>query len=139
MKTFDELRETFEFLPDWMDRYAVIIDLGKALPKSADDLYDEENKVTGCMSQVWLTHEVTEDEPPRFRFRGDSDAHIVKGLIALLFMAYSGKTAEEIRETDIKALFGRLGLESHLSMNRRNGFYAMVERIRSLAGASTPA
>lgn len=134
----ETLAENFELLGPWEERYRYLIDLGRQLEAMPEADKTEQTRVRGCMSQVWLTHEVTDEQPPRFHFRGDSDAHIVKGLIALLFMAYSGKTAEQIRETDIKALFGRLGLESHLSMNRRNGFYAMVERIRSLAGAREP-
>ncbi|WP_348674465.1 SufE family protein [uncultured Abyssibacter sp.] len=130
----ETLADNFELLGPWEERYRYLIDLGRQLEPMPESEKTEANRVRGCMSQVWLTHEVSDDTPPKLHFRGDSDAHIVKGLIALLFMAYSDKTAEQIRQTDIKALFGRLGLESHLSMNRRNGFYAMVERIRALAG-----
>lgn len=131
----ETLAENFELLGPWEERYRYLIDLGRQLDPLPDEAYTEDNKVRGCMSQVWLTHDVTDDDPPRLTFRGDSDAHIVKGLIALLLMAYSGRTAEEIREIDIEDIFGRLGLESHLTVNRRNGFYSMVERIRQLAGA----
>lgn len=129
----ETLADNFELLGPWEERYRYLIDLGRQLqPMDEADKVDA-NKVRGCMSQVWLTHTVSDETPARFHFQGDSDAHIVKGLVALLFMAYSGKTAEEIRNLDIKDVFGRLGLESHLSMNRRNGFYAMVERIQALA------
>ena len=130
MKTFDELRETFEFLPDWMDRYAVIIDLGKALPKSADDLYDEENKVTGCMSQVWVRASMIEG---RMRYEGDSDAAIVRGLIGVLFLALQNKKPSEVVDFDLEAAFSELGLANNLSPNRRNGFYSMIGVMRQAA------
>lgn len=131
----DTLTANFELLGPWEERYRYLIDLGRGLEPLPDEAYTDANKVRGCMSQVWLVHDVTDDAPPRLTFKGDSDAHIVKGLIALLLMAYSGRTADEIRDTDIEAIFAQLGLESHLSVNRRNGFYSMVERIRQLAGA----
>jgi cysteine desulfuration protein SufE len=93
----------------------------------------ESTKVRGCMSQVWLVASVQPGPPPRLEFRGDSDAHIVKGLIALLFKLYSGRTPQEILALDVQSVFEQLGLENHITMNRRNGFYAMVERIRALA------
>ena len=130
MKTFDELRETFEFLPDWMDRYAVIIDLGKALPKSADDLYDEENKVTGCMSQVWVRASMIEG---RMRYEGDSDAAIVRGLIGVLFLALQNKKPSEVVDFDLEAAFSELGLANNLSPNRRNGFYSMIGVMKQAA------
>lgn len=127
------LGENFELLGAWEDRYRYLIDLGRELPPMPEDEKTEANKVRGCMSQVWLQVDASDDGVPRYYFRGDSDAHIVKGLIAVLFAAYSGKTAEEIGEVDIHAEFDKLGLSNHLSMNRRNGFFAMVERIRQLA------
>ena len=133
----ETLADNFELLGPWEERYRYLIDLGRQLEPMPESEKTEQTRVRGCMSQVWLTHEVSDDSPATFHFRGDSDAHIVKGLIALLFMAYSDKTAEQIRQTDIQAVFERLGLESHLSMNRRNGFYAMVERIQALAEPST--
>ncbi len=129
----DDLVETFEFLDDWEDRYRYIIDLGRKLPEMADDDKAEHNKVNGCTSQVWMVVRALPGDPPRFEFVADSDAHIVKGLIAILLAAYSGKTCDEILATDIKATFEQLGLEGHLSPNRRNGFFAMVERIKTLA------
>lgn len=137
------LHENFELLGAWEDRYRYLIDLGRELPPMPEVEKTEANKVRGCMSQVWLQVDAHTDndnnEDPRFHFRGDSDAHIVKGLIAVLFAAYSGKTADEIGDVDIHAEFAKLGLENHLSMNRRNGFFAMVERIRALASTGQAA
>ncbi len=133
MQELDELADTFEMLGDWEERYRYLIDLGRKLPPMADADHSEANKVRGCMSQVWMTGHAEAGPPQRLVFAGDSDAHIVKGLIAVLFKLTSGKTPREILDADINAAFTRLGLESHLSMNRRNGFYAMVERIRAMA------
>lgn len=131
----EDISETFELLGDWEERYRYIIELGRDLPPMPDEEHDEAHRVRGCMSQVWLAHSVTGDSPPRLEFRGDSDAHIVKGLIALLFSLTSGKTAQEIIDIDLADAFARLGLEQHISMNRRNGFYSMVERIKQMARA----
>src|SRR5438067_1406596 len=97
----DELAATFELLGDWEERYRYLIDLGRKLPPLPEAEKTEGHKVRGCMSQVWLTHEVEPGSPPRLKFRGDSDAHIVKGLIALLFMLISERTPQEILGTDI--------------------------------------
>lgn len=132
-----ELIETFELLDQWDERYRVLIDLGRNLPAFPEEARTEDNRVEGCTSNVWLIHETTDDTPVRHRFRADSDAFIVKGLIAIVLMAYSGRTQEEIRNTDIRDIFSRLGLEQNLSPNRRDGFYAMVERIHELSGAQT--
>lgn len=129
----ESLIETFEFLGDWEERYRYLIDLGRKLEPLPEVEHSEANKVRGCMSQVWLTHRVEPGSPPRLTFLGDSDAHIVKGLIALLLQLLSGRTPQEILDADVNGVFERLGLESHISMNRRNGFYAMVERIRQVA------
>jgi cysteine desulfuration protein SufE len=131
----DELVDTFELLGDWEERYRFIIDLGRKLPPLPEADHNEANKVRGCMSQVWLTHTVEPGPPLKLRFQGDSDSHLVKGLIALLFQLCSDKTPQEILATDIASAFSRLGLENHITMNRRNGFYAMVERIRAMAAA----
>ena len=133
--TLDELVETFEMLGDWEERYRYLIELGRKLPPMPEAQKTDAAKVRGCMSQVWLTHELQPGSPPRLVFHGDSDAHIVKGLIALLFKLYSGRTPEEIAGLDLHSAFERLGLASHITVNRRNGFYAMVERIRALAAA----
>ena len=129
----DDLVETFEMLGDWEERYRYLIDLGRQLPPMPAHEKTEATKVRGCMSQVWLTHQVQAGPPQTLTFHGDSDAHIVKGLIALLFKLCSGKTPGEILATDIAVVFERLGLEGQISVNRRNGFYSMVERIKSLA------
>lgn len=133
--TLDELVETFELLGPWEERYRFLIDMGRQLEPLQPEDYCEENKVRGCMSQVWMTVSRSSESRDRLVFRGDSDAHIVKGLIAILLTIYSEKTAEEIRQTDIHAAFERLGLESHISMNRRNGFFSMVERIQQEAAS----
>jgi len=127
------LYDTFEMLGDWEERYRYLIDLGRKLPALPDADHSDANKVRGCMSQVWMTARTEPGDPPRLHFAGDSDAHIVKGLIALLFLLVDGRSARDILDTDIGDVFERLGLESHITMNRRNGFYAMVERIRALA------
>lgn len=137
----EKLKTTFEMLPDWEERYRFIIDLGRKLePMPAADKTDE-HKVRGCMSQVWLTAETEENgaEGPVMRFRGDSDAHIVRGLIAVLFMIYSNKHAREIVDTDIRQIFEDLQLEQHITANRRNGLHSMVETIRRLAAEQVAA
>jgi len=137
----DELVESFAMLGPWEERYRYLIELGRKLPPLPEAERTEANKVRGCMSQVWLAARAERGPPPRLELRGDSDAHIVKGLIALLFKLYAGRTPREILALDVKTVFERLGLESHITMNRRNGFYSMVERIRALAenAAATPA
>lgn len=129
----EELIEDFEMLGDWEERYRYLIELGSQLPPLSDDERTEENRVRGCMSQVWLVPEDSETE--QLRFRGDSDAHIVRGLIALLRMLMSERDAAEVRDMDIGDIFSRLGLENQITANRRNGFYAMVQRIKQLADA----
>ena len=126
----DELADTFELLGDWEERYRYLIELGRKLPPMPEAEHIEANKVRGCMSQVWLTARL---DNGTLRLQGDSDAHIVKGLIALLFALTDGRTPQEVMDTDIGAAFTRLGLEQHITMNRRNGFYSMVERIKGLA------
>ena len=129
----DELVENFAQLGPWEERYRYLIELGRKLPPLPETDRVEANKVRGCMSQVWLSSRLLAGPPARIELRGDSDAHIVKGLIALLFKLYAGRTPREMLALDVKSVFERLGLESHITMNRRNGFYAMVERIRVLA------
>lgn len=128
--TLDQLYEDFSLLTDWEDRYRHIIELGRNLPTLTESERTPPNKVEGCMSQVWL---VAQREGGKIIFKADSDAHIVKGLIAILLMAYSNKTPEQIRAVNIEQVFDRLGLGQHLSPVRRNGFFAMVGRIRALA------
>lgn len=127
----EELIENFELLGEWEERYRYLIDLGRKLPPLPEADHNEANKVHGCMSQVWLTCAV--DPGHSLEFKGDSDSHLVKGLIALLFMLTSGRRPQEILALDIASIFTRLGLENHITMNRRNGFYSMVERIKSFA------
>ena len=132
----EELADTFELLGDWEERYRYLIELGRKLPPMPEAEHDEAHKVRGCMSQVWLAHTRLDGPPTRLEFRGDSDAHIVKGLIALLLGLTSGRTPQEILDLDLADAFARLGLESHISMNRRNGFYAMAERIKQMAASA---
>lgn len=135
--TLTEILETFEFLDDWEDRYRMIIDLGKKLVPLASDEMTDAFKVRGCQSQVWLVP--TTDADGHIHFRGDSDAHIVKGLVALMIVVFSGKTAAEIIETDARAILDQLGLAAHLSPMRANGLFAMVERIRAIAESAAAA
>lgn len=128
----EELIENFELLGSWEERYRYLIDIGKQLPPLAEEERREETKVRGCMSQVWL---VADEDPEVLRFRGDSDAHIVRGLIALLRMILSDRPPDEVLETDVSHIFSRLGLDNQITANRRNGFYSMVQRIRQMAEA----
>ncbi|WP_207477792.1 SufE family protein [Arenibaculum pallidiluteum] len=131
--TEDELIENFSLFDDWEERYKYLIDLGRRLPDLPAELRSDAYKVEGCMSQVWL---VPGAEDGRLHFRADSDSAIVKGLIAVLMVLYDGKTAREILDTDAGAVLDRMDLGSHISPNRRNGFYAMVETIRKTAAAA---
>lgn len=133
--TVDELVENFEFFDDWEDRYAYVIDLGKKLPDMPADEMVDANKVRGCMSQVWLVSETGQNGEGRkvMKFRATSDAFIVKGLIAILMELFNGRPPEYILETDAIDVMRRIGLDQHLSPNRRNGLVAMVDRIRAEA------
>ncbi len=134
--TIDDLVEDFGFLDDWEDRYRYVIELGKTLPELTPAEHDDINKVRGCASQVWLVSKVVSNGEKRLVFRGDSDAHIVRGLIAILLALYSGRTAREILETDPEAVFARFGLREHLTSQRSNGLSSMLARIRSDAQAA---
>ena len=134
--TIDELIENFGFLDDWEDRYRYVIELGKTLPPLSAAEHNDINKVRGCASQVWLISEPALDDPRKLVFRGDSDAHIVRGLIAILLALYSGRTAREIAETDPEKVFREIGLREHLTSQRSNGLSSMVARIRSDAEAA---
>ena len=131
--SLEKLYASFEMLEDWEERYRMIIEMGKRLTEFPESEKTEGNKVQGCISQVWMVPSIIDSNPPRLEFIGDSDSHIVKGLVAILRLVYSGRSADEIRQTDINEIFRKLDLEEHLSPNRRNGFYAMVERIKSFA------
>jgi cysteine desulfuration protein SufE len=124
------LIEDFEFLDDWEDRYMHVIDMGKSLPPLDDAFKTEATKVKGCASQVWL---VTDRDGDILRFSGDSDAHIVKGLVAIVLEVYSGRTAAEITALDARDILDKLGLSEHLSAQRANGLASMIARIKAEA------
>lgn len=126
--TLAEIRDDFAFLDDWEDRYRYVIELGKALPEMEPALKTEANKVRGCASQVWLA---TRAENGRLHIIGDSDALIVRGLVAILLAIYQNQTPDHILSTDAREIFAELGLKEHLTPQRSNGFSSMVERIRA--------
>lgn len=130
--TFEDIRENLSFLDDWEDRYRYIIELGQALPALSPEQKTEASRVHGCVSQVWLT---TAGDASRLTFQGESDAMIVRGLVAVLIALYSGRPAAEIAETDAIAVFDELGLREHLTTQRSNGLVAMVNRMRNEARA----
>ena len=136
-----EIIENFDLLEEWDDRYRYLIELGRTLPPLPEDARNDANKVRGCASQVWLATSVKPDGSvgPVLAFDGDSDAHIVRGLIAVLFALYSGKSAKNILSTDAVALFEKLGLRDHLTPQRSNGFRSMVDRIQRDANAALTA
>ena len=138
MADIGDIIDNFSVLDDWDDRYRYLIELGRELPPLAEAAHNDANKVQGCASQVWLDTRVRPNgtSGPVLTFAGDSDAHIVRGLIAILFAIYSGKAAKDILASDALALFERLGLREHLTPQRSNGFRSMVERIRSDARAA---
>ncbi|MDF1619447.1 SufE family protein [Pseudothioclava nitratireducens] len=130
-EAFEEIAETFDFLDDWEDRYRHVIEMGKAMPAMDEALKVPATKVEGCASQVWLMPRIEGTGPgARFDFEGESDAMIVRGLIAILHALYSGLSVSEVGRVDAVAELGRLGLNEHLSSQRSNGLRAMVERIR---------
>ena len=136
--TFDAIRSDFALLDEWEDRYRYVIELGRGLAPLPEALRVEANKVRGCASQVWLassTHSGPANGAPALEFVGDSDAHIVRGLIAILIALYQGRTPDEILAVDARAGFAELGLAEHLTPQRSNGFFSMVERIRRDARA----
>jgi len=137
--TIDTIRADFALLDEWEDRYRYVIELGRGLPPFPEELRTEANKVRGCVSQVWLASAVRRNgagAPPVLEFQGDSDAHIVRGLVAILFALVQGKSPEEVLRADAKAVFAELGLAEHLTPQRSNGFFSMVERIRADARAA---
>ena len=139
--SIDEIIENFDLLEEWDDRYRYLIELGRTLPPLPEAARSDANKVQGCASQVWLSTTVKPNGStgPVLAFDGDSDAHIVRGLIAILFALYSGKGAKDILSTDAVALFEKLGLRDHLTPQRSNGFRSMVDRIRRDANAAVAA
>jgi cysteine desulfuration protein SufE len=134
--TIDRIIQNFEILGNWEERYRYVIDLGRKLPELDDKFKTEDNRVKGCVSNVWLITRVSDAEPQTLEFEADSDAHIVRGLVAILLTAFSGKAASEILEVDIRDIFSQLDLEKHLSPSRSNGFFSMVQRIQTLAKAA---
>ena len=131
--TIDEIRDNFALLDDWDDRYRYVIELGRTLNPMPEEAHSQANKVQGCASQVWLSKRVERNDAgePLLNYLGDSDAHIVRGLIAILLTLYSGHTPQQILSTDAIALFNEFGFREHLTPQRSNGLRAMVERIRT--------
>lgn len=128
-----EIAEEFSFLADWEERYGYVLDLARALSPLPEAARTEANKVRGCASQVWLTFDPRPESPDHIYFQGDSDAHLVRGLIAILQRVFSGKSAAEIIANDPSQLLAKLGLGDALTPQRSNGLYAMVQRIRAKA------
>jgi len=131
--TIDEIRENFELLEDWDDRYRYVIELGRTLEPMPEAEHSAANKVQGCVSQVWLSKKLERSDAGEalLKYRGDSDAHIVRGLVAILLTLYSGQTPQQILATDAIAIFDEFGFREHLTPQRSNGLRAMVERIRT--------
>lgn len=129
-QTIQTIRDDFAFLDEWEDRYRYVIELGEALPPFPDEARIDELKVPGCVSQVWLTTDVGEGSDPIVEFHGDSDAHIVRGLVAIVLALFSGQHASRIGDIDAEAVLRELGLDEHLSPQRANGLRSMVKRIK---------
>jgi cysteine desulfuration protein SufE len=131
--TIDDIRENFELLEDWDDRYRYVIELGRTLEPMPEAEHSATNKVQGCVSQVWLSKKFERNDAGEalLKYRGDSDAHIVRGLVAILLTLYSGQTPQKILATDAIAIFDEFGFREHLTPQRSNGLRAMVERIRT--------
>lgn len=139
-EAFEDIAETFDFLDDWEDRYRHVIELGKAMPPMDEAVKVPATKVDGCASQVWILPRIEgQGDDATFHFDGDSDAMIVRGLIAILHALYDGLSVREVLDVDAGGELARLGLNDHLSSQRSNGLKAMVERIRRLAGETAAA
>lgn len=138
MPTLADIRGDFSVLDDWEDRYRYVIELGRTLKPLPEELRTDANKVRGCASQVWLASSVEPQNgaPPRLKFEADSDAHIVRGLVAILMAMYDGRTTDEILATAADPIFAELGLKEHLTPQRSNGLASMVARIRADATAA---
>ena len=135
--TIDDIRDNFALLDDWDDRYRYVIELGRTLTPMPEDEHSAANKVQGCASQVWLSKQVARaGDEAILTYRGDSDAHIVRGLIAILLTLYSGRTPQQILKTDAAAVFDEFGFRDHLTPQRSNGLRSMIERIRTDARAA---
>lgn len=133
-----DILEGFEFLDDWEDRYRYVIELGRELAPLTEEERNEKNRVHGCVSQVWLAKKIQSgaDKGPILIYKGDSDAHIVRGLVAIVLAQYSGMPAKEILETNLEEIFGKIGLKEHLTPQRSNGLSSMVQRIKDDAAAA---
>lgn len=129
MPTLSEIQQTFAILDEWEDKYAYLIDLGRKLPQFPDEKKNDDHLVRGCTSRVWM---VLNDNNDKIDIKADSDAHIVRGLIALVIATYNGTPTSQVRGIDMDLIFSELGLSNHLSPNRRNGFFAMVEKIKTV-------
>ena len=138
MASIEDIRSDFAILDDWEDRYRYVIDLGRSLEPLPPEAHNDATKVRGCVSQVWLERLTGVDEAGRevLKFRGDSDSHLVRGLVAIAIALFSGRSASAILDTDAAAFFKELGLEAHLTPQRSNGVRAMIERIRADARAA---
>ncbi|MEQ9248299.1 MAG: SufE family protein [Nitratireductor sp.] len=137
--TIDTIYDDFAFLDDWEERYRYIIDLGNGLEPYPEAARDEAHRVRGCVSQVWLHTERGDGDDPVLTFRGDSDAHIVRGLVAIMMLLFSGRRASEILTIDAENVMRKLGLDEHLTPQRANGLRSMVQRIRNEATEVAPA
>jgi cysteine desulfuration protein SufE len=136
--TLAEISGNFALLDDWEDRYRYLIELGRTLPPLPDALRTDANKVRGCASQVWLAASIERaNGAPEYTFLADSDAHIVRGLIAILFAMYNGRTLDDVLDIDADPIFAELGLKEHLTAQRSNGLASMVARIRADAATAT--
>ncbi|WP_411956232.1 SufE family protein [Arvimicrobium flavum] len=130
MPTIEDIRNDFAFLDDWEDRYRYVIELGQELPPYPESARNDSHKVRGCVSQVWLNTNLGDGHDPKITFQGDSDAHIVRGLVAILLALYSGRRASEIVSTDAEITLRELGLDEHLTPQRSNGVRSMVKRMK---------
>jgi len=133
--TLDEIVDTFELLGDWDQRYQYLVELGEQMPVLPDEARTDENKVKGCMSQVWISASLSRDKPGNILFHGDCDTSIIKGVLALLFQLSEDRTADDIERLDVDEFFEKLGLDDHLSPNRHVGVYAIVELMKKQARA----
>jgi cysteine desulfuration protein SufE len=130
VQSIEEIIESFALMDDWEDKYTLLIDLGKRLPDFPENMRTDENLVKGCVSRVWMIPEIKDGV---FTFQGDSDAHLVKGLVALLHIIYSGQRLSELKNIDVESIFEQISLTQNLSPNRRNGVFSMVEKIRNFS------
>lgn len=133
MTSIETIRDDFAFLDDWEDKYRYVIELGEALPPFPDTARDDAHRVQGCVSRVWLIADTDAGTDPTINLQGDSDAHIVRGLVAIMLALYSGRHASEILATDAEATMNALGLDEHLSPQRANGLRSMIKRIKQEA------